>query len=274
MRKIMIPVLCALLLCPRASAGEVPKYVALTFDDGPSGRFTQRLLEGLEARNARATFFLCGYRLAQYPDLAEQILAGGHEIGLHGYSHRDLDTMSRRDIAEELSGTQALLPKNCRPRFLRPPQGRCSQPVCQVAQATGLSLLHWSVDPRDWAQKDSAAICRSIVRQVRDGDVILMHDMSDASVDAALNAVDLLQKEGFRFVTASELARLHRWRIDPGKCYTSFPKKEEPQNCPAGSFPGGTFSFVTLYYTKVFCHSPFLCNPLKLVFFGICTLLL
>jgi len=228
MRKLLLLILCSMLLCPRASAAEMPKYLALTFDDGPSGRFTRRLLEGLEERDARATFFLCGYRLEQYPELAEQILAGGHEIGLHGYSHRDLDNMSRRDIAEELSGTQALLPGNCRPRFLRPPQGRCSQPVCQVAEATGLSLLHWSVDPRDWAGKDSAAVCRSIVRQVRDGDVILLHDMSDSSVDAALNAVDLLQKEGFRFVTVSELARLHRHRVDPGKCYQCFPPKEDP----------------------------------------------
>lgn len=228
MRKILLPILCALLLCPRASGAEMPRYVALTFDDGPSGRFTRRLLEGLEERDARATFFLCGYRLEQYPDLAERMLEAGHEIGLHGYSHRDMDAMSRRDIARELEDTRALLPEKCRPRFLRPPQGRCSPQVRQVAQTLGLSVLNWSVDPRDWAGLDSSAICRSIVTRVRDGDVIVMHDMSDASVNGALNAVDLLKDRGFRFVTVSELARLHRHRINAGQCYQSFPPRNAP----------------------------------------------
>ncbi len=223
MRKKLLLLLCLLLLVPKASAAEEAKYVALTFDDGPSGRFTRRLLEGLESRGAKATFLLCGYRLEQYPELAEEMAASGHEIGLHGYSHKSMAQMSRRQIAQELADTQALLPAGCRVRFLRPPGGICSDGVQDVAEAMGLAILSWSVDPRDWATHDTAAVDKSVFRTAQDGDIILLHDMTDSSVDAALQIVDELQRQGFRFVTVSELARLRGTNIKAGKSYSSFP---------------------------------------------------
>lgn len=227
MRKLCL-FLCLVLLLPgHASAAENPKYIALTFDDGPSGRYTRALLEGLEERDARATFFLCGYRMEQYPELIGEILADGHEIGLHGYSHDNLSRMSRREIARELEMTRVLLPEGCRVRFLRAPGGCTSLAVTQVAGAMGLAVLDWSVDPRDWASRDAAAVCCTILDRVRDGDIILMHDMSESSVRAALNAVDLLTKEGFRFVTVSELVRLRNVRVRSGECYRCFPPKPE-----------------------------------------------
>ena len=226
MRRIFTLLLCLCLLPIPASAADTPKYVALTFDDGPSGRFTRRLLEGLEQRGAKATFFLCGYRLESGGDLARRILDEGHEIGLHGYSHGNMKSMTRRQIASELTRTQELLPGDCRPVWLRPPGGCCSDGVRQVAEATGLSILEWSVDPRDWATRDTAAIGRSVTRSIRDGDVVLLHDMSDSSVDAALNIIDQLQAKGFRFVTVSELARLRGVTLRPGGVYTSFPPEE------------------------------------------------
>lgn len=222
MRKSILLLLCLSLLCPcAASANQASKYIALTFDDGPSGRFTLRLLEGLEQRDARATFFLCGYRLEQYPQLAEKILAGGHEIGLHGYSHRDMTGLSRRDIARELDDTAALLP--CHVRFIRPPGGRCSDALSQVARVRGYAIGLWSLDPRDWAAQDTAAVGRSILDRIQDGDVILMHDMSDISVTAALDTVSRLQERGYTFVTLSELARLRGTQLRPGQCYRRFP---------------------------------------------------
>ena len=86
MRKFLALVLCLTLLPLKAGAAEF-KYVALTFDDGPSGRYTRQLLEGLRERSAKATFLLCGYRIVQYPELTEQIFREGHEIGIHGFSH-------------------------------------------------------------------------------------------------------------------------------------------------------------------------------------------
>lgn len=224
MRKILIGLLCLGLLCPcGASAAEGRKYLALTFDDGPSGIYTRALLAGLDARDARATFFVCGYRLEQYPGMAEQILAGGHEIGIHGYSHKNMAPMSRREIAREISDTKALLPEKCTVKLLRPPGGCCSDGVGQVAGAMGLAIADWSLDPRDWATQDTAAVGRTILDRVQDGDIILMHDMSTSSVNAALNIVDLLQARGFTFVTVSELARFRDTRLIPGAKYRSFP---------------------------------------------------
>lgn len=223
MRRICLFLLCLCLMVPSAQAAENEKYVALTFDDGPSGRFTRRLLEGLAQRDAKATFLLCGYRLEQYPDIAGAIMEQGHEIGLHGYSHNNMRPMSRRKIAEELEKTRLLLPEGCRVKFLRPPGGCCSEGVRQVAEVTGLAILDWSVDPRDWNTRDAAAIGKAVVSKIQDGDVVLLHDMSDSSVDAALAIVDKLQQQGFRFVTVSELAKLRDLDIKPGRVYHKFP---------------------------------------------------
>jgi len=112
--------------------------------------------------------------------------------------------------------------------FLRPPGGSSSDAVEQVAGVQELSVLSWSVDPRDWATRDAWAVERSVLQSVKDGDVILLHDMSDSSVQAALDIVDTLLERGFTFVTASQLARLRGTTLQAGKVYTSFPKKEEP----------------------------------------------
>ncbi|MBQ6892313.1 MAG: polysaccharide deacetylase family protein, partial [Clostridia bacterium] len=219
--------LCLCLLPLPAGAAEAPKYVALTFDDGPSGRFTRNLLKGLRERDVQATFFLCGYRMEEYPELTERIFREGHEIGCHGYSHSGMASMSRREVAEEIGRMRALLPEGCRLTFLRPPGGLSSDAVEQVAEAQGLTLLSWSVDPRDWATQDTWSVEKAVLQKVKDGDVILLHDMSDSSVRAALDIVDDLQSRGFRFVTASELARLRGARLKPGTVWTAFPPPAE-----------------------------------------------
>lgn len=226
MRRFFAVLLCLCLLPLPAGAAEGEKYVALTFDDGPSGRFTRNLLKGLRDRDVTATFFLCGYRMAEYPELTEQIFREGHEIGCHGYSHAGMASMSRREVAAELAGMRELLPEGCRMSFLRPPGGCSSDAVEQVAGVQGLSILSWSIDPRDWATRDAWAVERSVLQSVKDGDVILLHDMSDSSVRAALDIVDSLKERGFTFVTASELARLRGTKLQPGKVYTAFPAQD------------------------------------------------
>ena len=225
MRRMICLIVCLLCLCPVTAGAAEEKYVALTFDDGPSGKFTRRLLEGLRDRNAKATFLLCGYRLKEYPNLADRLLEEGHEIGIHGYSHKDMRPMTRTQIAKEIMDTEALLPEKAKFVFFRAPGGCCSDAVMQVARARGLAVLGWSVDPRDWASSDVMAIDAAVVEQVKDGDIVLLHDMTDSSVDAALTIIDHLQAQGFTFVTVSELAFLRRVKIKPGVLYESFPPK-------------------------------------------------
>lgn len=196
--------------------------MALTFDDGPSGRFTRTLLDGLAQRGVKATFLLCGYRIKDYPKEAARIAREGHEIGLHGYSHRNMADMEQEELEREIADTMALLPDGCRPVFLRPPGGKCSANVVEAARQADLAILSWSVDPKDWASHDARVIEDAVVQTVRDGDVILLHDMSDSSVEAALAIVDELKEQGFSFVTVKELARLKGRTIEPGKTYGRF----------------------------------------------------
>ena len=140
MRRVVLILLCLLLL-PVGAGAEETKYVALTFDDGPSGRHTKALLEGLWERNVKATFLLCGYRMQEFPELTERIFREGHEIGYHGYSHGNMQEMSRRIIAAEIVDCRNLLPEDCDPVFLRPPGGCCSD----LAQSSSYRLAtDWS----------------------------------------------------------------------------------------------------------------------------------
>lgn len=222
MKRLMILLLCVTLLIIPIRAENSEKLVALTFDDGPSGRFTRKLLDGLTQRGAHATFLLCGYRMEQYPELTQRIFREGHEIGLHGYSHKPMQNMCYPDLTREIKSVMALLPEDCEVNFLRSPGGLYGQCALTAATDYGLSLLHWSVDPHDWATHDTASIKKAVIENVRDGDVILLHDMSDSSVDAALSIVDALQEQGYRFVTATELAESNGVALIPGKKYARF----------------------------------------------------
>ena len=226
MRKLIFSILCAFALAVPASAAET-KYVALTFDDGPSGKYTRQLLDGLEDREVKATFLLCGYRIKDYPDITLRIFQEGHEIGFHGYSHDSMRAMSRREVGAELIDTEKLLPEGCEPVFLRPPGGFSSDAVRQVAKVRNLAILSWSVDPKDWATKDTAAIERAVLKNVKDGDIILLHDMTVSSVRAALDIVDSLKNQGYEFVTVSQLAKLRSVTIRPGQTYYSFPPEDK-----------------------------------------------
>lgn len=222
LRRLIAFLLAAILFCPPVSASSDTKYVALTFDDGPSGRFTEELLDGLTQRGVHATFFLCGYRLEDFSDLAQRIHQEGHEIGLHGYSHDSMAEMTAQQIRQELEDTLALLPQGCSVRLMRPPGGASASQVKQVCEDMDLSIITWSVDPRDWAVHSAPDVEQAVLEQVGDGDVILMHDMYDSSIEAALYLVDRLQAEGYEFVTVSELAQKRQCSLEPGSIYSCF----------------------------------------------------
>lgn len=224
MRRIFLILMCLCLVPLPAQAQQPTKYVVLSFDDGPSGRFTRRLLDGLAQRDVKATFLLCGYRLKDYPKEAQRIADEGHEIGIHGYSHNSMCGMGPSCVAREILDTAALLPQGVNPVFLRPPGGKCGGAMYEMARQQGLAVLNWSLDTKDWTVKNAATITDTVLQNVRDGDVILMHDMYDSSVDAALAIIDALTARGYQFITASQLAQLRGYSLRPGEVYCRFPE--------------------------------------------------
>ena len=228
MRKHMAIYICFSLMILPVQAEET-KYVALTFDGGPSGKYTRKLLDGLYDRGFQASVLLCGYRMKDYPGLTKRIWEEGHEIGYHGFTHKNMQQMSRREIAKELEDSQALLPEGCGPVFLRAPGGCCSDAVLQVAQVRNLGILNCSVDTRDWATHDTASIERFVLKNVKDGDIVLLHDMSDSSVKAALDIVDVLLDKDYEIVTVSRLVRIRGVKLKAGQVYGSLPRvKKSP----------------------------------------------
>ena len=157
MKRLLSAVLTLALLLvfctPQTRAGGQTKgCIALTFDDGPSGELTERLLDGLRARGIHATFFVCGYRVAQYPRTLCRIAQEGHEIGLHSCCHDYMHKMSREAVYDDLVSCMEAVTECCgvAPRLFRPPGGLYSPALTAAAQDAGVSVILWSVDPEDW----------------------------------------------------------------------------------------------------------------------------
>lgn len=194
------------------------KYVALTFDDGPSPRCTPQLLDGLKARNVHATFFVVGCQVVKDPDIVERMAAEGHQVGNHSYDHKELGKLSVREAAEDMAKNDALLHRllGAGDYWVRPPYGLLSE---EERQALTVPVIGWSVDTEDWKSKNAEKILDILYRQISDGDIILLHDRYLNSVSAALQAIDHLQQQGYHFVTVSELLSLRGIEAAPGETY-------------------------------------------------------
>ena len=194
------------------------RLVALTFDDGPS-HHTPRLLDALYERNVPATFFVLGSRVYRYPYIAQRIVNEGHEIANHAFSHDRLVNQSQDRVYELLTLNRDIIYRTTGtlPAVMRPPYGAHNCTVLDVAYEIGYPVVLWSLDTLDWRNRNVNAIMRRVVDnngniRIRDGDIILMHDIHSTTVDAAIRMVDLLLANGFTFVTVSEMLE-YRYRV-------------------------------------------------------------
>lgn len=196
------------------------KYVALTFDDGPKRGTTDVLLDGLRERGVSATFFLIGSQIAANRDLVARMAAEGHQVGNHTWSHRRLQGAGKAVLEAELGRTDELLTAILGEGdyWVRPPYGQLEE---WERTLVDVPLVQWNVDTRDWESRDADKVVAAILEAAEPGSIILLHDIYDTSVEAALRAVDALQREGYWFVTVEELLQLYGVEPQPGALYRS-----------------------------------------------------
>lgn len=192
--------------------------VALTFDDGPS-QYTPGILDTLEKYESRATFFEVGNRVNQYPDTVMRISRMGCEIGNHSYDHALLGNASAAKIHSEISSTDAKIKAitGKKTTLLRPPYGSIGSSLRRNA---GLPMILWSIDTLDWKYRNADTVYRSVINHVKDGDIILMHDLYSSTCTAVQKIVPELRKRGYQLVTVSELAQYKKVTLSAGKSYS------------------------------------------------------
>lgn len=176
----------------------------ITFDDGPHPRFTPRLLDGLKERGVKASFFVIGNLAEKYPELIAREKEEGHLIGNHTYAHIDIGKLPEEKGREEILRTSAVIKEitGNEVEFVRPPFGSWQK---KLEQEMEMIPVLWSVDPLDWTTKNPDEIVNKVVTKVKENDIILLHDCYQSSVDAALRIIDILQKEGYEFVTVDDM---------------------------------------------------------------------
>jgi peptidoglycan/xylan/chitin deacetylase (PgdA/CDA1 family) len=184
------------------------KYIALTFDDGPHPQNTPRLLDILRARNVKATFYVIGRSVDLYPGVVRRTVAEGHEIGNHTYTHRLLSKLGDADVRQEMSRTRDAIARaaGVQPRTMRPPYGGLLQRQRELVHAEfNYPTILWSVDPLDWKRPGPSVVTSRILSNTTAGGIVLAHDLHSQTVDAMPATIDGLLRQGYRFVTVSQL---------------------------------------------------------------------
>lgn len=178
--------------------------VALTFDDGPSPKYTPLLLDGLKERNVRATFFLLGQNVKENQELVQRMQAEEHLLGNHTYNHVQLnkipETTARQEILKTNNEIYEATGKY--PEYMRPPYGAWKK---NMELCVEMLPVFWDIDTLDWKSQNVDAILKAAGEEPEDGSIILMHDEYQTSVEAALLLVDRLKEKGYEFVTVDEL---------------------------------------------------------------------
>lgn len=194
--------------------------VALTFDDGP-GKRTGELLAQLEKYNAHATFFMLGQNVSRYPDEVKKMQEIGCELGNHSYSHKNLAKENAEGIKKEVGDTNAGIAKIAGEgaTVMRPPYGAISD---TLKKNVGMPMIMWNIDTLDWKTRNAKKTIETVMNNVDDGDIILMHDIHTETIDAALQLIPKLQKAGYQLVTVSELAAAKGVTLEKGGRYSDF----------------------------------------------------
>lgn len=196
--------------------------IALTFDDGP-GKRTGELLDALEEHHAHATFFMLGKSMASHSDEIKRMKETGCEAASHSYDHPNLSKMDENGIRDQIDRTNQRLNDiiGQGASVIRPPYGAISN---TLKASVGMPMILWNIDTLDWKTRNAKATVDTVMESVKDGDIILMHDIHTESVDAAIELIPKLIDAGYQLVTVSEMAAAKGINMENGKSYTDFKK--------------------------------------------------
>lgn len=200
---------------------EGKKVVALTFDDGPSYSKTETLLTEFEKRDVRATFFVLGELALKQPDLVRKAYNMGHTIGSHTYDHKNLKKISEEEISYEVDYTNEILSGiiDSEIKFLRPPYGGYNK---EILESIDMTFILWNKDSMDWDLKDPDKLALYLIENIEDGDIVLMHDIHQETIDGVIKALDILEDQGYVFVSLEELIAYRGIDVEPNTAYRSF----------------------------------------------------
>lgn len=199
--------------------------IALTFDDGP-GPYTDRLLDAFATYGGKATFFMVGRNIAARAETVQRAAAEGHQLASHTWSHPQLTKLGREDLIQQMTSTQTTIfeTTGVETDLLRPPYGSVNKTVKSMAAELDITLVTWSVDPRDWESRDADKVYDAVLSTVKDGDIILCHDIHESTVEAMERLIPELRVRGYQLVTVSELLTSQGAALESGKVYRQRPE--------------------------------------------------
>jgi len=186
-------------------------FVALTFDDGPHPEYTPQLLDILRNEGVRATFYVIGRSVQTYPEIARRIVAEGHEIANHSWSHPALTGISAARLEKEITSTTEVIQRvtGRTPTNMRPPYGAVNERVRQsMFKDHGFDVIMWSVDPLDWRRPGAEVVRQRLVEGAKPGGILLAHDIHPGTIEAMPGTIRDLKAKGFGFATVSQLLAL------------------------------------------------------------------
>lgn len=180
------------------------KKIALTFDDGPHPKVTKQILKTLEKYDAKATFFVVGQEVKEHPEILKAVYNAGHEIGNHTFNHEKLTTLQPEDIKQQIQSTDAIIKSTIgqRATVFRPPYGSYDE---TITDQLNVPNVLWTIDTLDWKHRDSKKTVLAVKEGAKNGSIVLMHDIHQTTADALDEILATLQKQGYEFVTVSEL---------------------------------------------------------------------
>lgn len=202
------------------------KTVALTFDDGPNGARTNTIVDLLEQNKAHATFFMVGNKMSQAATTIQNVLAKGNEIGSHSYNHANLKRQKLEDVIAGEEQTKTIY-RNITGQeliYTRPPYGTINT---QIKDSLDTIFITWNLDTEDWLHRDKNYIIDYVLNNVSDGDIILMHDSYDSTVEAVRELLPKLYSEGYQVVSVSELAKITNHPLEKHAIYRSLKRSSQ-----------------------------------------------